>query len=431
VDQTAVELAVASAHRDEWARVLGATMRITRDLDVAEECVQEAYAAALVTWVREGVPDNPGAWLTTAARRRAVDVLRRETTFRSKLPLLIESDGPDANGEVDEMTKNEGMAGGRGFEEVSAAVPDQRLRLIFMCSHPALNPEAQLALTLRLVCGMPTADIAQCLLVSPSTMSARLTRAKRKISLAQIRVEVPGEAELPARLHSVLSVIYLLFTSGHTAPSGDSLLRGELIDESIHLARLLRSLMPDEPEVAVLLALLLANDARRDARLGADGELIRLEEQDRTLWDAAAIGEAQQLVDFALPRAQPGRFVLQAAIALLYAQPLTFDDTEWSRILSLYDDLLLVWPSPVVALNRAVVVWKTSGPEMALREVLELEVRYRLARYHYLFSVKGQLLIELGRGQEATVAFRRAAELTSNEAERSFLNSRIAETPLA
>jgi RNA polymerase sigma-70 factor (ECF subfamily) len=404
-------------------------MRTTRDLDAAEECVQEAYAAALVTWNRDGVPDNPGAWLTVAARRRALDVLRRESTFRSKMPLLIDDDEADVE-EVGKMIEGAGDPRGASSADALEAVPDQRLRLIFMCCHPALNPEAQLALTLRLVCGMSTPDIARCLLVSPSTMSARLTRAKRKISLARIRVEVPRESDLPERLGSVLRVIYLLFTSGHTAPSGDSLQRTELLDESLHVARMLRALMPDESEVAGLLALLLVNDARRETRLGVNGEPLRLEEQDRSLWDRAAIDEAQELISVALRRPGRGRYVLQAAIALLYVEAPSFDETDWPRILRLYDELLLVWPSPVVALNRAVVVWKSHGPEVALALIAELAGDERLAHYHYLYAVKAELLSQLGRTSQAADAYRRAAELSSNVVERKFLDARAAEAAL-
>jgi RNA polymerase sigma-70 factor (ECF subfamily) len=410
--------------------VLGATLRTTRDLDAAEECVQEAYAAALVSWQRDGVPDNPGAWLTTAARRRAVDVLRRESTFRSKMPLLIDDDEADVDEETGMMSESADVLGRAPSVEALEAVPDQRLRLIFMCCHPALNPEAQLALTLRLVCGMSTPDIARCLLVSPSTMSARLTRAKKKISLARIRVEVPRASDLPERLGSVLRVIYLLFTSGHTAPSGDSLQRTELLDESLHVARMLRALMPDESEVAGLLALLLVNDARRDARLGEHGEPLRLEEQDRSLWDRVAIAEAQELISVALRRPGRGRYVLQAAIALLYVVAASFDETDWRQILRLYDELLLGWPSPVVALNRTVVVWKSHGPEMALDQIVELEADERLAHYHYLFAVKAELLSQLGRDSEAADSYRRAAELSSNEVEKRFLDARAAEFAL-
>lgn len=285
--------------------------------------------------------------------------------------------------------------------------------------------EAQLALTLRLVCGMSTPDIARSMLVSPSTMGARLTRAKKKIAIARIRVGVPKESELPDRLRSVLGVIYLLFTSGHTAPSGESLLRADLIDESVLLARMLRTLMPDEPEVAGLLGLLLVNDARREGRLGVKGEPLRLDEQDRSTWNQFAIGEARELIEFSMRRSRPGRYALQGSIALLYAEAPTFDETNWLQIRRLYDELLVVWPSPVVALNRAVVTSKTSGPQTALDEVEELELDGRLATYHYLYSIKADLLSQLGRTAEANKEYRRAADLSTNEAERTYLNSRI------
>jgi RNA polymerase sigma factor (sigma-70 family) len=422
MDSSDVELAIASTHRSEWARLLATTMQMTRDIDVAEECVQEAYAEALVTWDRDGVPNNPGAWLTTAARRRAVDVLRRETTFRSKMPLLIDGDEGD---EGNAMAGSNDVDPSDWSREGSDVVHDQRLRLIFMCCHPALNPEAQLALTLRLVCGMSTPDIAKSLLVSPSTMSARLTRAKKKIAIARIRVEVPKESELTDRLRSVLGVIYLLYTSGHTAPSGDSLLRVDLIDESILLARMLVTLMPDEPEAAGLLGMLLVNDARRDARIGVDGEPVRLDEQDRSTWNQFTIDEARELIEFSMRRSRPGRYALQSAIALLYAEAPTFDDTNWSQIRHLYDELLLVWPSPVVALNRAVVTSKTLGAQVALNEVEVLEGDERLSNYHYVYAIKADLLSQLGRTLDANDQYRRASELSTNEAERRFLTSRI------
>jgi RNA polymerase sigma-70 factor (ECF subfamily) len=338
------------------------------------------------------------------------------------MPLLIDDDESD---EGNAMAGSNDVGPSDWSREGSDVVQDQRLRLIFMCCHPALNPEAQLALTLRLVCGMSTPDIARSLLVSPSTMSARLTRAKKKISIARIRVEVPRESELTDRLRSVLGVIYLLFTSGHTAPSGDSLLRTELIDESILLARMLCTLMPDEPEAAGLLGLLLVNDARREARLGANGEPLRLDEQDRSTWNQFTIAEARELIEFSMRRSRPGRYGLQAAIALLYAEAPTFDETNWAQIRHLYDELLLVWPSPVVALNRAVVTSKTSGPQAALGEVEALEHDERLASYHYRYSIKAEFLSQLGRTDEANDEYRRAAELSTNDAERRFLNSRI------
>jgi RNA polymerase sigma factor (sigma-70 family) len=409
---TDVEQAVAEAHRREWALVLAATARVARDLDLAEVCVQEAYAAALVAWPEVGVPANPAAWLTTAARRRAVDVIRREQVFRTKLPLLIE---PEET--VDEPAQ----------EDVADAVPDERLRLIFMCCHPALAADAQPALTLRLVCGISTAEIARAFLVPEPTMAARLTRAKKKISTARIPFRQPAAAELPDRLRAVLGVIHLLFTTGHTAPSGASLVRADLTGQALHLARMLRDLMPDEREVRGLLALLLITDARRDTRVDADGRLLRLEDQDRTRWDRPAIEEADKLIVDCLRGGRPGRYVLQAAIAALYAQAPTYEETDWPQIVTLYDELLKVWPSPVVALNRTVALAEVAGPATALAEIAVLEQDSRLAGYQYLPAIRADLLRRLGRPEDAAVAYRQALALTSNDAERAFLAGRLAE----
>jgi RNA polymerase sigma-70 factor (ECF subfamily) len=406
---TAVERAVADAHRREWAFVLAATVRVARDLDLAEECVQEAYIAALDAWTRDGIPRSPGAWLTTAARRRAVDAMRREQVFRSKMPLLVEPD----------------------VTEVSAAteyaVPDDRLRLIFTCCHPALAQDAQVALTLRLVCGVSTGDIAQVFLVSEPTMAARLTRAKKKIAAARIAYRVPHASELPDRLNSVLTAIHLLYTTGHTAPSGARLVRVDLVERSVDLARMLLALMPDEREVRGLLALLLVTDARRATRTDASGRLLLLAEQDRTAWDRALIEEGHQLVLGALRGGNPGRFGLQAAIAALHAQAPSYAETDWPQVLTLYDGLLRVWPSPVVALNRAVAVTMVHGPAAALAEIETLESDGRLAGYRYLPATKADLLRRLGRDDEAGAAYRAALELTDNEAEREFIAKRLAE----
>ena len=402
--------AVADAHRRGWASVLAATVRVARDVDLAEECVQEAYAGALTAWRRDGVPANPLAWLTTAARRRAIDAIRRDQVLRGKLSFLVrpeEEPGPPAGDDGD-------------------AVPDERLRLIFMCCHPALAPQVQPALTLRLVGGLTTREIARAFLVPEPTMAARLTRAKKKVSAARIPLRVPGAAELPGRLHAVLTVIHLLFTTGHTAPDGPALVRGDLADRALHLARMVHELLPGEPEARGLLALLLVTDARRGTRTDDSGRLVRLEDQDRSRWGHAAIAEAHELIVSALRAGRPGRYVLQAAIAGLYAQAPTYEQTDWPQIVTLYDRLLAVWPSPVVALNRAVALAEVRGPGPALRELEGLEADGRLAGYHYLPAVKAELLERLGRLPEAALACRAALDQARNEAERDFLTRRLA-----
>ena len=411
-----VEQALVDARRREWATLLATTAWTTRDLDVAEECVQEAFVAALVAWTRDGVPSNPGAWLTTTAKRRAVDMIRRDVTLRSKLPLLVEPEGDghdqDDRGELIETDDED-------------TVRDERLRLIFLCCHPALAPEAQMALTLRLVCGMTSADIARVFLVSETTMGARLTRAKQKIATARIPLRMPSEREMPERLRAVLGVIYLLFTVGHTATSGTTLMRPELVDEALHLTAVLQELMPDEREVRGLLALMLVTDARRSTRLGTDGALLRLEAQDRSRWDMVAIAHAKELINEGLRAPRPGRFILQAAIALVHAESPSFDATDWKAIVRLYDELLVAWPSPVVALNRAVAVSMVDGPLVALALVEEIALDARLIDYHYVQAIKSDLLRRLGRDDESLAEGQRALELTRNEAEREFLDAQL------
>ena len=414
--------AVADAHRREWVFVLAATARVARDIDLAEECVQDAYVAALDAWSRQGVPRNPGAWLTTTAQRRALDALRRDRTLRAKLPLLIEPDPPLAGGGT--AGRGGGTAGGWAEDDV---IPDDRLRLVFTCCHPALAREAQVALTLRLVCGLTTAEIAQAFLVSEPTMAARVTRAKKKISVARIAYRVPGAAELPDRLDAVLTVVHLLYTTGHTAPGGEGLVRADLVDRAIALARMILTLMPDEREVRGLLALLLLTDARRATRADPAGRLLLLEEQDRSRWDRDAIAEGTELVVGALRGGCPGRFALQAAIAALHAEAPSYGQTDWPQLLQLYDELLRAWPSPVVALNRAVVRAMVDGPEPALAEIAALERDGRLAGYRYLPAAKADLLRRTGRRAEAAQAYQAALELTENAAERDFLAGRIIE----
>ena len=407
-----VREAVAEAHRREWAFVLAATVRVAGDVDLAEECVQDAYVAALDAWARDGVPRRPGAWLTTAARRRALDAHRRDRTLRAKLPLLVESAEqlpPEAALPDDEV------------------IPDDRLRLVFTCCHPALAREAQVALTLRLVCGLTTADIAAAFLVQEPTLAARLTRAKKKIAAARIPYRVPEAAELPDRLDAVLTVVHLVFTTGHTAPTGDSVVRVDLVERSLELARMLHRLMPDEREVRGLLALLLLGEARRPTRTDAAGRLVLLADQDRDAWDGRLVDEARALVVDALRGGRPGRFALQAAIAALHAEAPSYEETDWAQVVALYDELLRVWPSPVVALNRAAAVAEAAGPAAALVEVDALSGDPRLAAYHYLPATRADLLRRLGRYGDAAQAYRDALALVRNDVERDFLQRRLAD----
>ena len=406
--------AVADAHRREWAYVLAATARVASDIDLAEECVQDAYVSALEAWKRVGVPDNPGAWLTTTARRKAIDALRRDQTLRPKLPLLVEPVEPVVGTPDEAMTEHNG-------------IPDDRLRLVFTCCHPALAREAQVALTLRLVCGLTTTEIAQAFIVSEPTMAARVTRAKKKISAARIAYRVPDQHELPDRLDAVLTVVHLLYTTGHTAPSGAILVRRDLVERALDLARMLQGLMPDEGEIRGLLALLLLTNARAATRTAPDGRLLLLEEQDRSLWDRDAIAAGVGLVLDALHAGRPGRFTLQAAIAALHAEAPSYAETDWRQLLALYDALLRVWPSPVVALNRAVPVAMVHGPELALALVDDLATDRRLDGYRYLPATRADLLRRLGRWNEAAHAYEQALSWAENDAERAFLASRIAE----
>jgi RNA polymerase sigma-70 factor (ECF subfamily) len=384
-------------------------VRVAGDLDLAEECVQDAYVAALEVWTRQGVPGNPAAWLTTVARRRVMDAMRRSSTLRAKLPMLIEPPGEDEPPAPPE------------------AIPDDRLRMIFTCCHPALAREAQVALTLRLVCGLSTTEIAGAFLVAEPTMAARVTRAKKKISGAGIPFRVPGEAELPDRLDAVLTVVHLVYTTGHTAPTGADLVRADLVALAISLARMLRELMPDEREVSGLLALLLLTDARSATRTDVDGRMLLLSEQDRTRWDAVAIAEGRELVFASLRGGRPGKFAIQAAIAALHAEAPSYDETDWDQVVRLYDVLGLVWRSPVVALNRIAALSMVDGPATALDQLAVLESDGRLTGYHYLPATRADLLRRLGRAEEAAAAYSAALALTGNAAERDFLTRRLQE----
>jgi RNA polymerase sigma factor (sigma-70 family) len=414
-DSSAVAAAVADAHRREWAFVLAATVRVTRDLDVAEECAQDAFAAALTDWSVSGIPTRPGAWLTTAARRRALNVLRHRGVERRYLPLLVEEDTVPGPGDGPDDAAGE------------RPIPDDRLRLVVTCCHPALDRSAQVALTLRLMCGLSTAEVARAFLVSEPTMAARITRAKKKIALARIPYRVPSAAELPERVDAVLSVVHLLFTTGHTTPAGDELVRRDLVERSVQLCRMLRRLLPQDAAVAGLLALLLLTDARRETRTADDGRLLLLEEQDRSRWDGGAIAEGVALVREALRTRPPGRYALQAAIAAVHAEAPSWDDTDWREIVALYDVLTQVWPSPVVALNRAVAVGFACGAVAGLAALDALGGEPQLAGYGYLPAARADFLRRLGRRDEARDAYEEALLLTENAVEQRFLAGRLRE----
>ncbi|MFG2474968.1 RNA polymerase sigma factor [Streptomyces fagopyri] len=408
-----VEGAVASAFREEWGQVVATLIRVTGDWDLAEECAQDAFAQALDRWRRDGVPRRPGAWLTTTARHRALDVLRREAVGAEKLrevAVLARHDGPyDPEHEED------------------GGVADDRLRLVFTCCHPALPIEARVALTLRTLAGLTTSEIARAFLVPEATMAQRLVRAKRKIRNAGIPYRVPPAHLLPERTTGVLGVVYLLFNEGYAATSGADLVRTGLCAEAIRLARVLALLMPDEPEVLGLLALLLLHDSRRATRVDAAGELVTLEDQDRTAWDRAAIDEGAALLETALRRGRPGPYQIQAAIAACHTTAVTAEGTDWDDIAALYGELARLVPSAVVRLNRAVAVGMAEGPAAGLALVAELERTGELDGYHLLAATRADLLRRTGRTAEAAEAYTRALEQVENAAERRFLERRLAE----
>ena len=407
---TDAESAVAEAFRQEWGKVVATLIRMTGDWDLAEECAQDAFAAALSRWGTDGVPDRPGAWLTTTARNRALDRLRRTKTEAAKLQEVAVLSVPDEPA---------------GWGE--SGVEDDRLRLIFTCCHPALTLEARVALTLRTLAGLTTAEIAKAFLVPEATMAKRLTRAKHKIRDAGIPYRVPPAHLLPERTVGVLAVLYLLFNEGYAATAGDDLLRPGLSAEAMRLGRLLTALMPDEPEAAGLLALMLLQDARSAARLDDDGELVSLEEQDRSRWDAAKIAEGIRLLEAALRRQRAGPYQLQAAIAACHAEAAQASDTDWAQIAQLYGELRRLVPSAVIELNRAVAVAMADGPAAGLTLVDELAAGGALTGYYLLPATRADLLRRMERSDEAAASYRQALDLVATGPERRYLSRRLAE----
>jgi len=405
--------------REESGRVVATLIRVLGDFELAEEAVQEAFVVALERWPRDGLPDNPGAWIMTTARNRAIDRLRRTKVLADKQARLARQALVEAELSADDRFE--------AVEDEMSPIADDRLRLIFTCCHPALPLDARVALTLRTLGGLTTPEIARAFLVPEPTLAQRLVRARKKIRNAGIPYRVPPDHLLPERLDGVLRVLYLVFNEGYDATSGDVLIRRDLCAEAIRLGRVLVGLMPDEPEAIGLLALMLLHDARREARMDSDGGLVLLDEQDRGQWDRREIEEGTALLERALRMQRPGPYQLQAAIAAVHDEAPTAAATDWRQIAGLYTRLVELAPSPVVELNRAVAVAMVDGPDRALAIVDRLDADGELDDYRFLHGTRADLLRRLGRTEEAAAAYRRALELTSNAAQRAFVEVRLAE----
>jgi len=415
-----VAAALDGVFREEWGRITAALIHQTGDWDLAEECAQDAFAQALRRWPGDGVPDRPGAWLMTVARNRAIDRLRRGRTYRAKVEELAVMAGREAG---DTASTDGSLAGADG----SDVVGDERLRLIFTCCHPALAMEARVALTLRTLTGLSTAEIARAFLVPEATMAKRLVRAKQKIAHARIPYRVPPASALPQRLPGVLAVLYLVFNEGYSASGGDDLIRRDLCDRAVALTQVLAELLPSEPEVSGLLALMLFHRARQAARVDARGDLVTLEEQDRSRWDRGEMELGRRHLADALAARRPGQYQIQAAIAGCHAAAASAAATDWARIARLYRVLAELTGSPVVELNRAVAVGMADGPAAGLALLGQLEAGGALGGYYLLAATRADFLRRLGRNAEAAVAYEEAAALAGTGPERRFLNARLAE----